>query len=67
MPETFNSFIVEVNPVDLDFGGKSIWVDREAVILRCDFDSATFQILNRLVCAPMAELEFEGFRTQRLS
>ena len=59
--QPFNRLIIQVNPVDLNFARKGIWINREAMILRRDFDPATFQFLNRLVGAPMSELELKSF------
>ena len=63
VPKPLNCLIVEVDPIDLNFAGKGIRIDGETVILRRDFDPATFQILNWLVRPPVSELEFEGFCT----
>ena len=57
--QPFNRLIIQVNPVDLNFARKGIWIYRESMILRRDFNPATFQFLNRLVGAPMSELELE--------
>ena len=59
--QPFNRLIVQVNPVNLNFSRKGIWINREAMILRRDFDPVTFQYFNRLVRAPMSELELESF------
>src|SRR6185436_14616668 len=37
----------------------------EAVVLRGNFDAARLQILYRLVASAVAELELEGFSTER--
>ena len=42
--------------------GQRLLVDREAVVLRGDFDRARFEILHRLIRAAMAELELERLR-----
>ena len=42
--------------------GQRIFGDREAVVLRGDFDGAGLQILHRMIRAAMAELELERLR-----
>src|ERR1043165_6012191 len=37
------------------------------MVLRGDFDAPSLQVLDRLVAAPMAEFEFEGFSAEGLA
>ena len=59
--QPFNRLIVQVNPVNFNYARNGIWINREAMILRRDFDPVTIQYFNRLVRAPMSELELESF------
>src|SRR2546421_4152818 len=42
-------------------------IHREAMVLRSDLDIAGQQILDRMVCPPMAELQLEGPSAERQS
>ena len=52
----FDSLVVEVDAIDRNVAGQTFGIDREAMVLRGDFDFAGFEILDRLVGAAMAEL-----------
>ena len=39
-------------------------VDREAVIVRSDFDLLRQLVLDRLIAAPVAEFQFEGLAAE---
>ena len=63
VPHPFDRLIVEIAVRDLQFRGKTALFDREAVILRGDFDSLVVEVQNRLVGAAVAKLELEGRRS----
>ena len=56
----FDRLVVEVDVGDFDFGRERIGIDCEAVVLRSDGNLPGAEILDRLVAAAVAELQFEG-------
>src|SRR5688572_30190095 len=56
--------VVEVDMRHLNFSGKGVGVDSEAVIVRCDLDLSGSQILDRLIAAAMTEFEFVRFAAE---
>ena len=61
MPHTLATLIVKVNmSLNESTTIKSIHVHAESVVLRCDFDTASGQVLDWVVHAAMAELELVG-------
>jgi len=63
----FNCLIIEVYPVNFDVFREGVRIHSEAMILGGDFDLTGFQVFHGLIAAAMAEFEFEGFTTERLS
>lgn len=57
MTEPFDGVVVQVDVRDLAVAWKRIGIDREAMILRCDFDPPGRQVLHRLISAVMTERE----------
>ena len=55
-----DSAIVKIDVGDFDFRWQRVRIDGKAVVLGSDGDFAAAQILDRLVAASVAELEFEG-------
>ena len=65
VPETFEGSIVEVDVGGLATAGlEGRGIDREAMILRSDFDFSSARVLDGLVAAAMAKFEFVGFCTE---
>ena len=65
--QTFDSLVVQIDPVNRNFFRQAFCVHRKAVVLRGDFHLAGFQILHRLIAAAMAEFQFESFSAKRLA
>src|SRR5207237_6301206 len=63
--QTLDGAVVQIDVRDGDIRWQRLRVDREAVILRGDLDLARFQLLHRVVCAPMTELQLVGLAAQR--
>ena len=59
MAEPLDGSVVEIQVRDLDVGRQRARIDREAVILRGDFDLAGAELLHRMIRAAMAELQLE--------
>ena len=55
-----DSAIVKIDVGDFDFRWQRVRIDGKAVVLGSDGDFAAAQILDRLVAASVAELEFES-------
>ena len=60
MAHAFDRLVVEVDVGDFDFGRERIGIDGEAVVLRSDGNLSGAEVLDRLVAAAVAELQFEG-------
>ncbi len=56
---SLDSLVVEIDAIDQNVAGKRGGVDGKAMILRSNFHPARFQVLDRLIGATMAELEFK--------
>src|SRR5438105_15441201 len=67
MAHSFDCLIVQIDSVDLQFGGQGIGVNSKPVVLRSDFNATGLQILNRLIAAAMAEFELEGLSPESLA
>src|SRR5437660_9573088 len=67
VPHALDGLVVEVDPIDLDVARERFRVDGKAMILRGDHDAATFKVFDRLIGAPMAELQFECFAPECLA
>src|SRR5207249_11594843 len=55
----FDGPVVQIDAIDRNIGRQRGWIDREAMVLRSDFNFAGLQVLHRLVRAAMAEFQFE--------
>src|SRR4051812_30397692 len=62
--QTFHGFVVEIDVRDLDVRRKCFGIHRESMILAGDCHFAAAQVFYRLIPAPMAELELEGFSAE---
>jgi len=67
VPHSFNCLVVEIDAIHGDFGRQTFRVHGKPMILRSDFHSAGFKILDGLIGPPVAKLEFEGFPSKSLS
>src|SRR5438093_6094769 len=65
MPQALDRAVVQVLVCDLDVGRKRLRIDGEAVILRRDFDLSGRQLLDRMICPAMTELELERSAAHR--
>ncbi len=65
MTQPFNGAVVEVHMGDLDLVGQRVGIDGEPVILTGDLDALGRQVLDRMVDAPMAELQLERAPPER--
>ena len=61
VPQALHRLVVEVDVRDFEATRQGLCRDREAVVLRGDFDAARVAIQDRLVAASMSELELVGF------
>ena len=66
MAETFERLIVEIDVRDVDVAGvERIGVDREAVVVRSDFDTLGDFIDDRVIGAAMSEFQFVSLAAER--
>ena len=66
MAEAFQRLVVQVDVREFDFVlVQRVGVDREAVIVRGDFDVAGDLVEHRMIRAAVAELQLVGFAAQR--
>lgn len=66
MPDTFNSFVIEVHVSQLDFlRVKRIEVNGEPMVLGGYFNFPGVKVHDRLITAMMAEFQFERFAAER--
>ena len=60
MAQAFDATVVEVDVRDFDFGGQTVRLYCEAMIMRSNLDVAVTKILDRLIAAAMSKNEFES-------
>src|SRR5215813_12653803 len=66
MAHSFEASVVEVEMGQLDLVRvQTVGVNREAVVVRSDFDAAIASVLHGLIAAAMAEFQFEGLASER--
>ena len=63
----FDGPVVQIDAIDRNIGRQGGGIDREAMVLRSDFNFAGLQILHRLVRTAMSEFQFECLAAKRLS
>ena len=62
--QSFDGIVVQIYVGNFKAGGQRIRPDGVPVVLRRDVDPASGEIPDRVVAAPVSELELEGFRSQ---
>src|SRR5688572_443049 len=65
--EALDGSIVEIEVRDAHIPRQGLGIHRETVILGRDFNLAGAEILDRMVCAAMSELQLEGLAANRQS
>ena len=60
VPHPLQAAVIEIDVGDLDILGQAVRINIKSVILRGDFHPARGQVLDRLIAAPVAKLEFIG-------
>src|SRR5262245_48406751 len=65
MLEPFDGVVVKIDVCNFDVAEiQALRIDRESVILRCDFHLPAFQIQHRMIAAVMSELELVCLPTE---
>ena len=67
VPQALHGAVIEIEVRDLHVVRDGVWVDREPVVLRRDFDLAGLQILDGVIAAAVAELQLERARATKSS